>query len=483
MRSLCLSAPWPPHPAALSAFVGTDMGKTIIATLLICTLGFGAQAQTTDDAQFEAFNRRAIDKGDCTDYQAMADAALAGRPGGSLVHRVSAAAAICAARDGRFDLTDRLAARFPTSAPHLRDYLVATPYTFMIRRLVDIPGAGPSALAAARRLPDIDYLSSPNIQRTELTAMAAFAAGQDAEGIASLDQVDRRGALSIQADRRFAPAWLPSEQLITASNTPALPPASALGNDWTRELATLDRRGENEATVLATAYRQMNADIANSPAPGDFAPLAMGKTGSQGDGQRAWLVQRLLEDGRVDEALKALDIKTNYENGRSGDALFVQNLADLTQALIRADRTAEADQLLEEWTAAQVEDKAEYVGFSRDDDLTLQPLRALRVCLRGDHTARLEPVDWRVSLICDDPEDRTAALLIDALNASSYRNQTLQAVNLPPIHPALGKADEDYRRRCNALLARPDVAAAVDRYGRRLAPDLAWRLARAYPAF
>jgi hypothetical protein len=155
----------------------------------------------------------------------------------------------------------------------------------------------------------------------------------------------------------------------------------------------------------------------------------------------------------------------------------------LAQALIRADRIAEADRLLEKWTAAQAEDKTEYVGFSRDDDLTLWPLRAVRACVQGDHAARLEPVDWRVSLICEDPEDRTAALLIDALNASGSRNQTLQAVNLPPIHPSLGEADEDYRRRWNLLLARPDVVAAIDRYGRRLPPDLAWRLARAYPAF
>jgi len=459
------------------------MRKTIIATFLICAFCVGAQAQTTEDAQFEAFNRRATDRDDCTDYQAMADAALAGRPGGSLVHRVAAAAAICAARDGRLDLTDRLTARFPTSAPHLRDYLVAAPYTFMIRRLAEIPGAGASALAAARRLPDIDYLSSPNIQRTELTAMAAFAAGQDAEGIASLDQFDRRGALSIQVDRRFAPAWLPSEKLLAALNTPVRPPPHALGADWTRELATLDRRGAEEATVLATASRLMTADIANSPTPGDFAPLAMGKTDSHGDGQRAWLVQRLLEYGRVDEALKVLDIQTAYTNGRSGDVLFVQNLADLVQALIRADRSAEADRLLETWTAAQREERAEHVGSPASDDLTLRPLQALRTCLQGHPAAGLEPVDWRVSLICKDPEDRTAALLISALSLSAYRNQTLQAVNLPPIHSSLGKADEDYRRRWTLLLARPDVAAAINRFGRRLPTDLAWRLVRAYPAF
>jgi hypothetical protein len=74
-------------------------------------------------------------------------------------------------------------------------------------------------------------------------------------------------------------------------------------------------------------------------------------------------------------------------------------------------------------------------------------------------------------------------MLIDALSSPISRSEALQALNLPPQHASLGKVDDDYRRRWNALLARPDVSAAIARYGRRLPPETAWRLSRAYPAF
>lgn len=440
------------------------MRKTFIATLLICAVAVGAEAQTGDDAAFEAFNRRANDKGDCSGYQAMADAALAGRPGGSLVHRVSATAAICAARDGRLDLTDRLIARFPTSSPGFRDYLVATPYQFMIRRLVDIPGAGPLAFAAARRWPDIDPVWSPNNQRSELMAMAAFAADEGDAGLKMLGETGRQTALSVQVDRRFRPAWHNSASLDATLDHPPVPPKVEPNDAWRWRLIDIERTGDDVA-LMAEARRSMLNDA------GDGAD------------QRTWIVARHIEAGRLDAASAALDLDHPGPFGVR-DFRVLDSVIQLVSALILADRVDEARQWIDRWS--RLDDlpttpegvPIEYES-NKNADPRILPIQALKARLAATPPTRLEPGDWWLALICGYPEDQTAALLLAALNEPFYRNQALQALNLPPRYSPMGKADQDYRLRRDALLARPDVAAAVERYGRRLPPALAWRLSRA----
>lgn len=432
--------------------------------LAVWSHAVSATARTDDDRRIESFIQAANNRGDCTGYATLADSVLAGNPGGYLGVRLSTAAAICAARDKRFDLTNRLinhASSKPASGAE-----VLTRYSFyhLVQSLADTPGAGASALNAARRIPGLDRLPDHSIQSAELHVMAMLAAGPDFVGVEELDRIDRRGALSIQADRRFASAWLTPAELAAVIDRPLKSLTPPLGENWPRDLAVLSRESD-EKVVLSAARRLVQYDFWN------------------GDGQRAWLVQRLVEDGNIDEARDALDIEAVGKAGRANDMLFVPGLVQVIEGLIRADRPDEANRLLDWWNAAQAEDKTEYIGFSREDDVTLWPLRALQACLRGDHTSRLVSVDWRVSLACNDPQDRTAALLIEALRFPGIRSQMLQAVNLPPAHTSLGKADDDYRRRWDALLARPDVAVAIERHGRRLPPDLAWRLARAYPAF
>ena len=456
------------------------MRKTIITMAVsLCAAWSGAHAQTSEDARYEAFNRSANGTGDCSGYETMADAALAGRPGGSLVHRVSAAAAICAARDGRLDLTERLIARFPTSAPGFRDYLVAAPYTFMIRRLVEIPGAGRSALAAARRLPDIDPMFLPNNQRSELMAMAAFAAGEDTIGLQILDEVGRTTALSIQVDRRFLPAWRDSAALRAYLGGPATPPKIVTGDLWLRRLIALDQTSD-ETTVLTAARQAMRDDIADSvPSFG----LAEGHLGTYGGRQRAWIVARRLEAGQLDAASEALDLDRpgRYD---ARDPQVLDGVIRLASALILADRANGARQLLNRWE--RLDDKGpapegvpvEY-GIPKDADPNIAPIKALRAHLGSTPPVELKPDDWWLALACAYPEDQTAALLLAALKEPFYRSQALQVLNLPPRYPPMGKADENYRQHRDALLARADVAAAIERYGRRLPPDLAWRLSRA----
>ncbi|HWU79855.1 MAG TPA: hypothetical protein VN158_07290 [Caulobacter sp.] len=435
-------------------------------------------AQPNDDNRVESFIRAANSRRDCSGYAAMANTVMAGRPAGHLGVRLSVATAICAARDGQFDLTNRLIDHASSKPPESGTEVMARyAFYYLIEQLADIPSAGASALTAAYRLPSLDRLPDRSIQSAEFLAMAMFAAGKDSIGIDQLERIDRRGALSVQADRRFASAWLIPAELIAVVDRPLKPLTPPLGEPWPRDLALLTRESD-EAAVLSAARRLMQADLENTQPFG----LAFGKTGSGGTGQRAWLVRRLVEDGRIDEAQEALDITAVRRDGKSGDMVFVPALVEVVQGLIRSDRPDEARRLLDWWATAQAEDKTEYVGFSREDNWTLWPPLALRACLRGDHTARLSPSDWRVSLACGDPEDRTATLLVAALSGGQ-RGETLQAVNLPPSHPVLGKADIEYRKRWDTLLARPDVAAAIDHYGRRLPPDLAWRLARAYPAF
>lgn len=450
---------------------------SFVASLIACCLATQAVAQTSDSARVEAFIQVA-NAGDCTGSPAMADLALSDRLDRFHGARLAVATAICAAREGRFDLTDRLIVQASLAPLSGTEVQVRFAFYYLIERLTDIPGAGASAARAAEAMSKLDRFPDRTIGSAEIGVMAMFAASRDIEGLERLTQIDRQGSLSIQTDRRFAPAWLGPPELTAAIDRPLKSPAPPLGEDWTRELANLSREGD-EATVLSVARRFIRADIENTQPFG----LVFGKTGTGGDGQRAWLVQRLLEDGRIEEAREVLDAEAVGKAGKSGDMLFVPGLTGVIEGLIRSDRPDEANRLLVGWNVAQKQDKTEYVGYSRDDDVTLWPLHALQACLKGDHVARLDPIDWRVSLICNDSEERTAALLIQALSGPGRRNQMLQAVNLPPMHPPLGKADEDYRRRWNALLARPDVSAAIERYGRRLPPETAWRLSRAYPAF
>jgi hypothetical protein len=455
---------------------------SLVGGLVACCLATQAVAQTNNDAQTEVFIKVA-NAGDCSGYPAMADLALSDRLDRFHGARLAVATAICAARDGRFDLTDRLIAQASLAPLSGTEVQVRFAFYDLIERLTDIPGAAPSAARAAKAMTGLDRYPDRTVESAEIGLMAKFAAGQDVEGLEHLKQIDRREALSIQTDRRFAPAWFSESQLASTLGQDRPQSSSSLGENWARELAALDQKGEAEESILAAARRQMAADIANTPSAGDFAPLAMGLTGSNGSSQRSWLVRRLLEDGRVDDALRTLDLKTIREEKKTADWLFLPGFAGVLESLIRADRSEEARRLLNWWNAAEAESKIEYGGLPREDRPFQQPVLAIEACLKGEHPARLESVEWRVALVCNDPEDRIAGLLIDALSSPTYRSKALQALNLPPRHVSLGKVDDDYRRRWNALLARPDVSAAIERYGRRLPPETAWRLSRAYPAF
>ncbi len=452
-----------------------DKFQSFLGCLVACGLAASASAQPADDSRFETFINAANSRRDCSGYPAMATSVLAGRPGGYLGDRLNVAVTICAARDGQFDIANRLIA-YAKSTPQDSGLESQTRFGlyYLIQQLSDIPRAGEAAFAASLRLARLQQGRS--FADVELSAMAEFAAGHDDLGVENLDEIDRRGALSIQVDRRFAPAWLAAEELAVVVDRPLKWPYSTPGERWTRDLAVLSRESD-ETVVLSSARRFLRVE---TPSPFDRLPKTLWR---MGDGRLAWLVQRLIEDGRIDEARETINIETTGKDGQSDDYFFVLGLTGVVEGLIRADRAADARKLLEWWSAAQEGERPKYVHMPWDDVSDFWPLRALQACLQGDHTARLEATQWRTSLTCDDPQDRTAALLIEGLQSPVYRSQVLQAVNMPLAYPAQGRNDEDYRKRWDALMARPDVAAAINRYGRRLPPDLAWRLSRAYPAF
>lgn len=441
-----------------------------------------AQASDSAGARADAFIQVA-NAGNCSGYPAMADVALSDRLDRFHGARLAVATAICAARDGRFELTNRLIEQASLTPLSGTEVQVRFAFHYLIERLTDIPGAGASAARAAEAMVSADRFPDRTLKSAEIGVMAFFAADQNNKGLEGLERIDRRAALSIQVDRRFEPAWLSETQLADALENAQSQSNTSFGENWTRELAALDRKGDAEEAVLAAARRQMAADITNTPSPGDFPPLAMGLTGSNGSSQRSWLVRRLLDGGRVDDALRTLDLKTVRDEGKTADWIFLPGFTGVLEGLVRADRSEEAQRLLNWWNAAEAESKVEYAGFSREDLPFQRPVLAIEACLKGEHSVRLESIEWQVALVCRDPEERTAAMLIEALSSPVYRGEALQAVNLPPRHASLGKADDDYRRRWSALLARPDVSAAITRYGRRLPPETAWRLSRAYPAF
>lgn len=429
--------------------------STVLA--VACVMASAVQAQTPDADAF--FNR--FQAGDCTGYEALADRVLT--PKGDLKDAgpfLAVSAGGCAARAGRLDIAERLGEQFVTARPAYDD----THLSILVRRygviVSDVPGGGPVAARVLDRFmavlpPDL----TPRLSLGETHAMALFAAGRAGEGRALYAEAPWTGGLRIQADRRFEPLWGAVEELEAAQRKRRPEPEPPADADWSQRFFWAIHAGRDEEAV-AVARRQIEietADVEDSPRI----------YRERGWNARQWLVIHLVEMGRVEAALQALDDGA-ADTGADGALSYRRTaLMVLAPALLRGDRTADARRLLDAELAVGDQDFA-----------TLEFFADYRDCLDGGKAVAARTRSWSIALDCGAPQDQVAGLLMSALADPERRVGALLAVNLPPTTQVLGRRDAAYRLERSALFARPDVKAAIERHGRVLPADLAHSLYR-----
>lgn len=432
--------------------------RVLGATALICALASGGWAQTLEQTPAQAFYTASL-RGDYTGYEAVGAKALASRTNNDAEAWVAVAAGACAARAGRLDLAERHGERLIAAGPVIGEMMLpilARRYGILV---ADAPGGGP---VAARVLDRIVPTLPPNAARLVLSqtyAQALFAAGRVEEGRAALDP--GKGGMSpllaqVQVDRSFEPAWMSPEALAVAlADRPRPPPPAA--DDW-RGLflaAAWDRREE----ALAIARAQIKLEMT------DFVE-ALYRYDGRGWRARQMLIIHLVKLGRVEEALEAFD--QGVADGREAMARDMRRvvLQELAPVLLRADREADARRLLDAELAIGDEGLVQYQIFAE-----------LRGCI-GQGAAPATFSNWKMALECNAPEERIATLMIAALQNPEQRGVALVSASAPEMTPVLGRRDAEYRRVREAVLARPEVKAEIDRRGRRLPAGVARELLR-----
>ncbi len=430
---------------------------------LACAVATGAWGQIPEQAPeqtpAQAFYRASL-RGDCTGYEAIGAKALASRTDTDTEAWVAVAAGACAARAGQLDLAEQLGRRLVSAEPAIGD----TTLSILARRygilVAGAPGGGP---VAARVLDRVMAVLPPTASRWTLSstyALALFAAGRVEEGRAVLGQnkpgVTALSAL-VQVDRSFEPVWMSPEALTTALRDRPRPPPPAEDDWFARFWAAVSDGRDEEA--LAIARRQIKLETT------DFDE-ALYRSDGRGWRARQVLVIHLVKLGRVEEALGVFD--QGVADGQEARVRDIRRVAlqVLGPALLRADRAADARRLLDAELAIGDLGLAQFEDFAE-----------LRSCL-GDGPLPATFSSWKAALDCGAPEDQIAALLMAALDNPEQRAWALVSASEPSIAPVFGRRDAEYRRTREAVFARAEVNAEIERRGRRLPPQIVRELLR-----
>ena len=260
--------------------------------------------------------------------------------------------------------------------------------------------------------------------------------------------------LFIAIDSRFAPLWSSPEA--AAAEIVALTQVAAerepdVGISMPGALAwPLLALGRNDE-ALALSLRLLG------PRPEGFGTYV-----DAGD-ERYALTLALIALGRIDEAWSIARVHPT-----AGDTHEAARVAAVVLALVRADRPDDARSLLLEWRKVRR-------PYGESD---LPDLAACIDTRLGQPAAGQAAPDGYLDLdtqlsakLCAGREDDTAAFVIHMLE-STGRDGMLAALQHYRAPKLLGAFDAELRRRRLALLARPDVGAAVARQGRILDLEL-----------
>lgn len=385
-----------------------------LLVILISLIGAAAHAEDANNA----FLTRA-QSGDCTGYLRFAQKALVSTTEQESEAWVAARAGGCAARAGDLDLASRLGVRLMQSGPSIGQDMFFVLARVYGAHVADAPRGGPVVVMFFERLSrDSPNLTSAWPMLQTVRAQAFFAADRVEEGRALLDE----DSLATQVDRRYQAIWKTPDALVSLPRAPA------------------------QKTEEVKSQRETQQALSDRI-----------------DWPLRWReIDRLVRENQIEAST------TLYEDvvtpGDEENDLILRRVAlsFLAPALVLSDRSDKALVLLTPVTQGS--------GQEFDD------LRALRAYAAGAAAMPLSGLSWNNALLCEYPQVEAARMLINALDDPLRRSDSLRQLNLPRSGPLLGRADEDYRRRWAALMARPDVAAAIARHGRVLPPTLAQML-------
>lgn len=282
--------------------------------------------------------------------------------------------------------------------------------------------------------------------------------------------------LAVAQDKRFAPLW---------------PQLEAAGRfDWKAvleaDLARVEEQSRREpANLKRIAYR---VDHLRSLGRRDEA-IALG-----GD-----YVGRLQRGEAFDDAelsgpmLVVIQAAALSEVGRfdEADAALVKPVAQdkLTQSTARAALLLALDRPAEVLKVVDAADTAIASPFG------LMWLDELRACARhqlGDEGAAGKALDklrkaWRDNpyalsgaLLCTGRDDEAAQLMIRRLRDPALRGDALKAFRDGPAPPVVTPRDAEIDARRRALVARPEVVAVMQEYGRAITVPLSGDYAGGY---
>lgn len=436
--------------------------KTRMSVTLAIVMSLAAWSNATawvkvDAAEISRFQQAAF-KGDCTGYAPVAETLLAEAENDrtSFTPYVLASTSICAAKAEQWALSENLALRmYPKTFDAQRDWLLSVPLERVVVELADMPGGAAIALRVIERNSSLVGQYPGDLQRREqmlkvARAAALYSLARAEEATAFVDPK----AMELQVDRRFEATWAPPAQ-IAAEN---LARYEAMLGD---QAQTADAGQRFEAAMALNRTQVAVATAREMMRSGDSILLSEWETMNA----RTNLIRALMRAGRVDAALEAYDEGVPPDDGRN--TIFHRRGADGLTALmlIKADRIAEARELLARLKPIPI---GEDVG-------AVAVLNACVSKLMGgaglpDGQAVWVGTVWNLdALLCAASEDQVAVQVVRTLERPATRLGALVALQTHLEPPPLGKTEVAMRSRRADFLNRPDVRAEIARRGRVLA--------------
>jgi len=432
-----------------------------LASAVLIGLSSIAHAQTlqSDSPEMGQFNRATLE-GRCDGWEPIAEI-LMKEPQAKRNQSTPfalASAGICAAKAERMDLAEALGAKIiPAKIDLTKDWLIDGPLQRYATEVTDLPGGAVVVLRVLDRVSLISGVDDADIERRKDALMlnrmtALYATGRSAEAAQQIETEH----LGFQVDRRFEATWV-------------APEAAAARIEETYKRLVEDLSGSNsygdtmKFIDAAMALGQTNRATEAARRPTEPRFLGDAPTWELWP-RRIALVRAHLRTGRIEAAVEAYEagsatIPLNKPNGFRTWALL-----EVAMALVKSDRQAEALALIQ---GVEVKEEGD------DSD----PLAVMRACI-DPANVKLPPDDvwrnWRTSrvnldsLLCAASEEVVAGMIIRNLQRPATRTETLMQLQTFLEPPTLGKTDALLREGRSAVLRRPDVAAAINRYGRIL---------------
>jgi tetratricopeptide (TPR) repeat protein len=346
-------------------------------------------------------------------------------------------------------------------------------FQWVIFQVQDDPVLTEALLSRLRAIPWTDPIGRDAVDHNWALGLARISAeaGDETKAIALLDRATAPGVLmTVAQDRRFERIW---------------PELEAAGRfDWIK-VQTGDLRhwrdlAEREPKRLLNIASQIDAlralgryDEALALGQDYARRLKAGEAFDDADEQRPWLLNAhaytLYDLGRYDEADAVMAEAEGKDDGISQKI----NRAEL---LIDAGQTARGLKVLATVKEAQGSD---FGMMWRDAGLACA--RAQQGDLAGARAAaqgmaarwKDNPGAVTKALVCADQTDDAAALYVRRLDDPTTRAEALEAFRAGRAPPKTPTFQAAFQTRLVAIQARPEVQAAVARWGRGLTVPLA----------